>query len=195
MIGKIKADLEHRYKRHEHRLDHVLGVAETAMDLGERVGLDSRKLLIAALLHDITKYESDEYHQEKIKEHFSNSEEIFSEYSPKLWHTFSAYVYAIEEYQIDDSDILEAILHHAIGAPAMNPYAEILFLSDYIEPNRTYNSCVKVRQIANESIDKAIYEAMNDTILFHQQEGERIPKIALEARDYYQMKQEELWKN
>lgn len=195
MIGKIKTDLENRYKKHSHRLDHVLGVAETAMDLGERIGLDPEKLLIAALLHDITKYESDEYHQEKIKEYFSNSEEILNEYSEKLWHTFSAYVYAIEEYQIEDTDILEAILHHAIGAPAMNPYAEVIFLSDYIEPNRTYSSCVKVRQIANESIVKAIYVAMNDTIIYHQEEGESIPSIALEARDYYQMKQEEIWKN
>lgn len=195
MIKKIKTDLEARYEKHAHRLDHVLGVAETAMDLGERVGLDPEKLLIAALLHDITKYESDEFHEEKIKEYFSNSDEIFKEYSAKLWHTFSAYAYAIEEYQIEDTDILEAILHHAVGAPAMNPYAEILFLSDYIEPNRLYSSCVKVRKIAEESIVKAIYEAMNDTITYHQEEGESIPIIALEARDYYQMKQEELWKN
>jgi predicted HD superfamily hydrolase involved in NAD metabolism len=195
MIQKIKQDLERRYRLHEHRLDHVLGVAQTAMDLGEREGLESEKLLIAALLHDITKYEDKEFHQKKIKQYFTDSDEIFSQYSEKLWHTFSAYAYAIEEYNIEDSDILEAILYHAVGAPAMNPYAEIIFLSDYIEPNRTYASCVRVRKIAEESILQAIYEAMNDTIVYHQQEGESIPEIALQARAYYHKKLEELWKN
>jgi predicted HD superfamily hydrolase involved in NAD metabolism len=155
----------------------------------------TEKILIAALLHDITKYEDNAYHQEKIKQYFSNSDDILTQYSEKLWHTFSAYAYAIEEYHIEDSDILEAVLYHAIGAPAMNPYAEVIFLSDYIEPNRTYASCVKVRKIAEKSIPQAIYEAMNDTIIYHQQEGETIPKIALEARDYYHKKLEELWKN
>jgi predicted HD superfamily hydrolase involved in NAD metabolism len=195
MIQKIKQDLERRYTLHEHRLDHVLGVAQTAMDLGEREGLDPKKLLIAALLHDITKYEDEKFHQEKIEQYFTDSDDIFKQYSEKLWHTFSAYAYAIEEYHIEDSDILEAILYHAVGAPAMNPYAETIFLSDYIEPNRTYASCVKVRKIAEDSILQAIYEAMNDTIVYQQQEGETIPEIALEARAYYHKKLEELWKN
>lgn len=195
MIQKIKQDLEQKYALHQHRLDHVLGVVKTAMELGEREGLESKKLLIAALLHDITKYEDKEYHQEKIKQYFTDSDDIFKQYNEKLWHTFSAYAYAIEQYNITDSDILEAILYHAVGAPAMNPYAEIIFLSDYIEPNRTYASCIKVRKIAEDSILQAIYEAMNDTIVYHQQEGETIPKIALQARAYYHKKLEELWKN
>jgi len=195
MIQEIKKDLEARYKEHPHRLDHVLGVAETAMDLGEEAGLDSKKLLIAALLHDITKYEDQTYHQEIIENHFPNSKTILKEFNPALWHAFSAKVYAEETYGIKDPDILEAILHHTVGSPAMNPYAEILFLSDYIEPNRTYDSCLKVRKLAQSSIVKAIYQAMDDTIKYHQANGEYVPKIALEARDYYQMKQEELWKN
>lgn len=195
MIREIKDDLEARYQKHPKRLDHVLGVAETALELGEKQGLDREKLLIAALLHDITKYEDETYHKEKIIEYFSNSDEILQEYSTQLWHAFSAYAYAIEGYQIEDSDILEAILHHAVGSPNMNPYAEVIFLSDYIEPNRKYPSSIKVREIANESIDRAIFEAMNDTIELHQDQNQTIPKLALDAREYYQNKLEDLWKN
>jgi len=195
MIREIKEDLNERYKDHKHRLNHVLGVAQTAMNLGEREGLDPEKLLIAALLHDITKYEDIEFHKEKIMKFFPNSKEIIHEYSENLWHTFSAYAYAIEKYKVKDTDILEAILYHAVGAPAMNPYAELIFLSDYIEPHRKYASSIKVRKIAEDSIQQAIYEAMNDTITYHQEERETIPEIALEARDYYHQKLEELWKN
>lgn len=195
MIEEIRKDLEERYLEHPKRLDHVLGVASTAMELGEKEGLDTKKLLIAALLHDITKYESEEEHKNRIINHFTNGQEILKEYNPSLWHAFSAKAYAEETYKISDPDILEAIMHHTLGAPAMNPYAEILFLSDYIEPGRTYVSCVKVRKIAEYSITKAIYQAMDDTISYHQAHGQTIPKIALEARDYYQMKQEEVWKN
>jgi len=195
MIDEIRNDLEERYLDHPNRLDHVLGVASTAMELGERVGLSERKLLIASLLHDITKYFDEEEHKEMILSHFEEGESILKTYQPSLWHAFSAKVYAEEVYGIKDQDILEAIMHHTLGAPAMNPYAEILFLSDYIEPNRTYDSCIRVREIAKESIVKAIYQAMDDTITYHQAKGQDIPKIALEARDYYQMKQEELWKN
>jgi ribosome silencing factor RsfS/YbeB/iojap len=178
-------DLLKIYKDKPQRLNHVLGVRDTAIELGKLHGCDLKKLEIAALLHDITKYESLEIHRKLIKSYYSNAEEILHEYNPKILHAFSAVVVAKNKYGVQDNLILNAIQNHTVGRKAMSIYSKIIFIADYIEPNRTYDSCKKVRKIAYENLDLAVYTAINDSILFFEKLHEKIPKTAYEARKYY----------
>lgn len=168
-----------------HRLQHVLGVRDTAIQLGNIHHCNLEKLEIAAMLHDVTKYYSAEKNIDIIKGYYKNSKEILKEYNEKILHAFSAAAVADKEFGISDKDILNAIRHHTIGKAAMNIFEEIIFISDYIEPNRTYDSCKKVRKIAFSSLKKAIYEAMNDSIMFHESHHNKVPQTAYLARDYY----------
>jgi HD superfamily phosphohydrolase YqeK len=43
-------------------------------------------------------------------------------------------------------DILSGVFNHTIGAPDMSVFDEIIFLSDYIEQTRSYESSVKLRE-------------------------------------------------
>ena len=77
----------------------------------------------------------------------------------------------------------------------MNLYEQILFVSDYIEPNRTYESCVRVRKIAETSLDLATFTAIDDSIKFYEARDGLIPKTAYQAREYYkQLLEETKWK-
>ena len=88
-------------------------------------------------------------------------------------------------YNITDDDILNSILNHTIGKEAMTIYEKIIFISDYIEPNRVYESCIKVRKLAFESLDLAVYTAIDDSIKFYEKNGGQVPESAYRARKYY----------
>ena len=44
--------------------------------------------------------------------------------------------YAKEEFNIKDKDVLNAIAYHTTGRPNMSLLEKIVFVADYIEPNR-----------------------------------------------------------
>lgn len=191
MIDKIVLELEKKYKDKPHRLEHVYGVRETALAFGKKFNLDLHKLELASLLHDMTKYYSHEQHVEIIQKHFENSDQILKSFNPQILHAFSARIYAQEQYGIEDVDVLDAIQNHTVGAPDMSLYEKVLFISDYTEPNRTYDSCVKVRQIAQINIDLAVFIAINDSITFYENLQDNIPDIAYQARRFYKKVLEE----
>lgn len=185
MLKQIKSDLEKIYQDHPRRLAHIKGVAETAIKLGKQHHIDIEKLEIAALLHDITKYYTLEENKEIIIKNYDNHEEIIKEFNEKILHSFTARIIAQERYHIKDIDILDSILYHTIGKEKMTLYEQIIFISDYTEPNRTYESCVKVREIAFEDLDKATYQAIHDYIIYHEKHNQYIPKQARNAYKYY----------
>lgn len=185
MSTAILLELEEIYKDKPNRLKHVLGVRDTAIALGRLHDVDIDKLEQAALLHDITKYYTNEENIRLIQTYFENSDEIIKENNEFILHAFSAYVVAKTIYKVEDEDVLSAIMNHTIGKAEMSIYEKIIFISDYIEPNRTYESCVKVRKIAFENIDLAVFTAINDSIIFYENNGGQVPSSAYMARDYY----------
>jgi predicted HD superfamily hydrolase involved in NAD metabolism len=185
MIEHIKKDLKTIYKDKEARLKHVLGVEKMALKLAKEHHVDSEKIQIAALLHDITKYMPTKEHIQIIKDHYKNSEEILNGYNKFIYHGFTAAVVARNKYHIKDQDILNAIIHHTVGKPAMTIYEKIIFIADYTEENRTYPNCIKARNLLSQNIDLAVYEAINDSITLYESKNDQIPKIAYEARTYY----------
>lgn len=191
-LDQIKQDLEEIYNDKPHRLEHVYGVVEMAKKLGKQHDCNIETLETAALLHDITKYYSDDENKRIIQQYFTNAKEIIESFNTNILHAFSAVAVAHRTYGITDPIILGAIEHHTIGKPAMNLYEQIIFIADYIEPNRTYESCKKVRAIAFESLDLATYTAIDDSIRHYEMEKGHIPAVAYEAREYYKQILEEL---
>ena len=181
----IYQDLLKTLKDHPKRLQHVIGVKDTAVKFGIKFNLDLDKLEIASYLHDMTKYYSIEKNMMVIKEKYSDYEKIFEEFNENILHAFSAKVLAKNKYLITDTDILDAIENHTIGRPDMNIYEKVIFISDYIEPLITYESCVKVRAIAKESLDLAVFTAVDDSIKFYEKLNSKIPQTAYAARDFY----------
>ena len=191
IIDTIIDDLEKIYQHKPHRLLHVYGVRDTAINLGVEYNLDTHKIELAALLHDITKYENSDVHKDIIQSHFDNADEILQSYNPNLWHAFSAVAIAQTKYDINDETILGMIKCHTIGKPNMNIYEEILFISDYTEPGRKYESSIKVREILKSDLEKAVYTAMDDSIKLYEKLQHDIPDLAYQARAYYRQKLEE----
>lgn len=162
----------------EKRFAHSLGVAETAVALAQKYypELDQVKVYLTGLIHDYAKYESVERYQE-IVETYHLDKEIFSEVE-KIYHAVLGSYIVQEELFITDEEILQAIYYHAFGNEAMTPLQEIVYLADFIEPNRTGEIFEEVRKIAATNIKRAIALTAQYILEYLQMKGDKIHKNA-----------------
>ena len=157
---KLRKELEKELK--PDRFDHTMGVAYTAASMAFVYGADVDKALIAGFLHDCAKCMS---HEDQIKVCEKNNIEItdVERRNHSLLHAKVGMYLARTKYDIYDTDILNAIRNHVIGRLNMSLLEEIVFVSDFTEEGRTYEDCIKCREILlNKGIDEAIiysYEA------------------------------------
>ena len=138
----------------EKRMRHTLGVAEAALMLAERhfPELNPETVEIAALMHDYTKELSKEeqlalcerYHLEVTEEERE---------CPKLLHSKTAAAIAEHVYHFSE-EICSAIRWHTTGKPDMSPLEIVIYLADFIEKNRTFSDCVKIRDYYNRQYEK-----------------------------------------
>lgn len=146
------------------RYEHTVGVMETAIQLAEKYGADSKKAELAAIFHDYAKFRPKEEMEKIIVE--QNMPKQLLEYHSELWHApVGAYLVCIEA-GIRDEDILQAIRFHTTGNKAMNMLDKIVFLADYIEPGRRFPGVDDVRKAALENLDEAVLMALRNTIKF-----------------------------
>lgn len=137
------------------RFLHTLGVEKEARRLGEIfIPEKCDKLSIAGLLHDITKEFSKEKQLELAKE-YGKEEELIS-FPPVLWHSMTGCDYAREKFgkELVDDEIYNSILYHTTGNERMTIFDAIIYLSDYIEENRTFYDCVLLRNYFYVNLEK-----------------------------------------
>ncbi|WP_100488655.1 bis(5'-nucleosyl)-tetraphosphatase (symmetrical) YqeK [Sporolactobacillus pectinivorans] len=148
----------------EKRYRHSLGVSETAVKLAEKYGADVEKARLAGMLHDIAKYFSDEELKAVILRRSDISDD-FLNYSDKLWHAPVGAAYVQEHMGIDDREILDAMTYHTTGRNEMSLLEKIIFLADYIEPGRDFPGVDVVRETAAVSLDDAVLQELQKTII------------------------------
>ncbi len=125
------------------RYMHTLGVIETAKELGSYYNVDLHKCELAGLLHDVTK-QLDQNMQAELLTNISDQHIVDN---PPLWHSFTGALYAKQTLGIDDLEVLEAIKYHTTGYLAASSLAKIIYLSDYLEPNRTHENVQRFRDL------------------------------------------------
>ena len=167
------------------RFEHTMGVTYTAACLAMRYGADQEKARMAGLLHDCAKYLSP---KEKIsgcmKYGLTVSE--FEEKNPELLHAKLGAAIAREKYGIDDPEILSAITWHTTGKPGMDLLDKILYIADYMEPNRDQAPNLKeVRRIAFLDLDECLYLILKDTVAYLSGRKITIDPITNETYEYY----------
>ncbi len=151
-------------KMTEHRYIHTLGVMETAISLAERYDGDPEKAEIAAIFHDYAKFRpKDEMKQIIIEQNMSK--ELLSHHM-ELWHAPVGAYLVRTEVGIEDEEVLNAIKYHTSGRTQMTLLEKIIYLADYIEPNRHFSGVEEVREMAQNNLDDAVKQAMKNTIQF-----------------------------
>ena len=132
------------------RYIHTMGVAEEAVKLAEIYGTpqDQQKARVAGLLHDCEKDYPEAMRLRFCKEYKVKMDEIM-EKQTDLIHPFLGAEVARREYQVTDEDILNAIRYHTTGRAGMSLLEKIIFIADYIEPNREkFDGLEEARRLA-----------------------------------------------
>lgn len=172
------------------RYIHTMGVAEEASRLAEIYGTqtDQQKARVAGLLHDCAKDYPPELRKRFCKEYKVKTDEIM-EQQTDLIHPFLGAEVARREYQITDEEILNAIRYHTTGRANMSLLEKIIFIADYIEPNREkFEGLEEARRLAYLDLDMAMKYILEETIAFVHARGRLLHPLSVEALDYYKTK-------
>ncbi|MDR7870261.1 MAG: bis(5'-nucleosyl)-tetraphosphatase (symmetrical) YqeK [Tissierellaceae bacterium] len=166
----------------EHRLNHTLRVVEEAEKLAITHNIDKDKAAIAALLHDCAKL----WDKKKLLKMAYDFDIILNDvmkHNHQLIHGPLGAKIAKNKYNIEDSDILNAIKYHTTGRKDMSQLEKLIYIADYIEPSRKFDGVDKVRQLAYEDLDKSILIAMDETIIYLVKYNRLISLDTIEARN------------
>lgn len=164
-----KYDIELYKKKLQKKLDadryeHTIGVMYTAAALAMRYKYDINKAQIAGLLHDNAKcisYEKKIQLCEKYNIHLSDVEKE----NPALLHAKLGAFLAMHKYKVNDKEIVSSILYHTTGRPDMSLLEKIIYVADYIEPNRNKaKNLESIRELAFIDIDTALLNILRDTL-------------------------------
>lgn len=177
-IGAYKAYLkEHLSKK---RYIHSVNVANAAVTLAKRYGADEDKAYVAGLLHDVAK-EIPAVELAKIVER-SNLDvcEIEKKAIP-LFHGIAGAELVQTLFDIHDPEIISAIRYHTVACGNMSKLSQIVYLADLISEDRDYKDVKRMRKYAEQSLEKAMLEALRFSIKDSVDKGNTIPVSTLEA--------------
>lgn len=175
------------------RYIHTMGVAEEAVKLAEIYGTprEQQKARVAGLLHDCAKDYPEAMRLRLCREYKVKMDEIL-EKQTDLIHPFLGAEVARREYLVTDEDILNAIRYHTTGRAGMSLLEKIIFIADYIEPNReNFDGLEEARRLAYLDLDEAIGYILKNTIAFVRARGRLLHPLSQEALDYYQNEKRE----
>lgn len=136
------------------RISHVAGCEEEAVRLARRWNADEDEAREAAILHDITK-KLDLGDQLILCEKYGIMTDNVEKEERKLLHAKTGAAIAKEEFGMSE-DVFNAILYHTTGRPDMTTLEKVIYLADYIEPNRDFEGLKALRHVAYENLDQAI---------------------------------------
>lgn len=166
------------------RYKHSLGVAQEAVKLAVRYGADVDNANIAGLLHDCAKDYPDEMKFRMSKEYHVELDDCMRS-QPELIHSFLGAEVAKREYQIDEIEIINAICYHTTGRVNMSILEKIIFMADWIEPNRKEaESVIVLRRLAYENLDTAIIKALEYSLLILKTKGKEVHTLSVDALNY-----------
>jgi len=158
LISKIESHLP-EYITPE-RYKHTMGVREEAIKLSCLYKGDIFKVECASLLHDVARDLPLEVMQSIFREDrltFSSKLESNIINNPLLLHPIVGSIIARKRFGIKDREILRSIEIHTTGDCSMNLLDKILFVADYIEPERQFRGVVKARKLAYKNLDMAVW--------------------------------------
>ena len=142
------AELRERIRPYlkENRYLHTLEVEEEVARIGAVFLPDKiEKLRIAALLHDITKRDDLEK-QLQMCEEFGIILQREDLDSPQVLHAVTGAAVAARDFaDVVDEEILSGIRFHTTGRDSMTVFESLVYLADFIEPSRTFDDCIALR--------------------------------------------------
>ena len=164
------------------RIRHVLGCRDTAVALAKRWGADETDAARAGILHDITKA-LDGPLQLTLCKAYGKMLTDFSRKYPKTLHALTGSLVA-ERIFGENPQVVSAICHHTTGKAGMNLLETIIYVADYMEPNRDFPGVERLRELAYSDIQAALKLGLEMTLEHLKKQGSEVSPESREALAY-----------
>ena len=164
------------------RVAHVLGCRDTAREMAKNWGADETDAARAGLLHDITKALSGPLQLTVCRTYGVELSE-FSSHNPKTLHALTGSLVA-ERIFGEDPAVVAAICSHTTGKANMNTLEKIIYVADYMEPNRDFPGVDDLRHLAYTDLDGALKMGLEMTLSMLKEQNREISPQSQEAIDW-----------
>ena len=164
------------------RVAHVLGCRDTAVELAKHWGANTTDAARAGILHDITKALDGPLQLTLCAAHGT----ILNDFSRKYPKTLHALTGALVAERIfgENEAVVSAIRYHTTGKAAMNLLETIIYVADYMEPNRNFPGVEKLRHLAYTDLQSALRLGLEMTMEHLKRQGNALSPESKEALAY-----------
>ncbi len=184
MLANLKKELKSLLDKK--RYEHSISVSYISVALAMRYDADIRKAEVAGLLHDCAKGLSDTVIFKKCEKYNITINE-YERYNPSILHPKLGAYMTMDKFNIDDKEIISAILNHTTGNADMDLLDKIIFVADYIEPRRHKAANLnEIRKIAFLDIDEAVFMILRDTVSYLETTNKEIDTRSHSALEFYE---------
>ena len=151
------------------RVAHVIGCSQTAKELALIHGADPTDAERAGILHDITKALTGS-DQLRLCEEYGIIISDFEREHTKLLHAVTGAAVA-ERIFGENEAVCQAIRWHTSGRAGMSVLEKIIYIADYMEPNRDFPGVEKLRELAHTDLDAALLLGLQMTAEHLREQG------------------------
>ena len=156
------------------------GPEEAAPRLAKRGGADETHARRAGLLHACTKYlELEE--QPGLCEKYGVELDELEHRAVKLLHSKTGACMARHVFGEPD-EVYEAIFWHTTAKADMTTLEKILYVADYMEPNRDFDGVERLRKLAYSDLDRALLLGVETTVQEMKERDLPVHKNPLQAQ-------------
>lgn len=176
-----------KHEMDSHRYEHTMGVMYTCGSLAMCHNAEIQQAMLAGLLHDCAKCIPNSKKIKLCEKHNIQMTEL-ERRNPFLLHAKLGAFLAMHKYDIQDKEIISAILNHTTGKPAMSLLDKIVYIADYIEPGRDKAPhLAEIRKLAYKNLDLALYRILKDTLSYLSKGDGEIDDMTQRAYDFYRV--------
>lgn len=179
----VKAELS------EKRFRHSIGVMSRCVDFAKANGADVEKARLIGIAHDIAKEIPKEDRVRVAIAHGVELDEIEKQNTSLIHAKLGAQI-CKERFGFTE-DMCRAIEAHTTAKANMGVLDKILYLSDYCEPNRAFDT-EPIYELGKKSLNDGYFAALVGKIKFTLDRGSKIHKDSIEAYNSFLTERERL---
>ena len=146
------------------RYEHTLRVVEVAKNLAEIYGANVERAALAALVHDVCKPMDEVLMKKYVILH--NLDVKLLDYPVEVLHGPVGSAYIEEAFGIADEEVKLAVANHTFGRKHMTLLEKIIFIADYIDPQRKHPHLQEVTEVAQYDLDEAVRLSAKYTLVY-----------------------------
>jgi nicotinate-nucleotide adenylyltransferase len=164
--------------------DHIQRVESEAVRLAAMHGVEEERARLAALGHDLVRHKADD-ELLKLAEAYGLTPDPVERESPILVHGPVAAAMLLQDYGVEDADLVLGVDCHTTARGGMTALENVLFVADKVEPHKLMRDVAlsEVKELAEVDLDAGVLKYIDHYLDEAVRRGWQVHPRSLEARE------------